>query len=159
VKPPEFPPNAPAKPRRKPKGKSPTAHALADLRKLGFLAAVVEKWNPHAKIRQDLFGCIDVIAVMPGIGVLGVQATAGGGSGMSNHNARRRKSAAEPRLRTWLESGGRFEIWSFTAKTIDGRKRYTLHREELKLDDLTSPIMPADEPRPMGPLFATGGAR
>jgi len=42
---------------------SPTQLTLKKWRKAGYTAAVVEKWNPHAKIRQDLFGCIDVIAV------------------------------------------------------------------------------------------------
>jgi len=51
--------------RRKP-GTSPTQRTLAELRKRGYLAAVVEKWNMHAKIRQDLFGLIDVIGLGDG---------------------------------------------------------------------------------------------
>jgi len=43
--------------------KSPAELTLGHLRKLGYRAAVVEHWNPHAKIRQDLFGIIDVLAV------------------------------------------------------------------------------------------------
>jgi len=35
----------------------------------------VEKWNSFAKIRQDLFGCIDIVAVGKGR-TLGVQACA-----------------------------------------------------------------------------------
>lgn len=42
---------------------SPTQRTLAALRKLGYLAAVVEKWNHGAHIRQDLFGFIDVLAI------------------------------------------------------------------------------------------------
>jgi hypothetical protein len=42
---------------------SPTQRSLALLRDAGMLAAVVERWNPHARIRQDLFGCIDIIAL------------------------------------------------------------------------------------------------
>lgn len=38
------------------------------------MVAVVEKWNPHAKIRQDLFGILDLVAVKPGE-TLGVQTT------------------------------------------------------------------------------------
>ena len=33
---------------------------------MGYRAAVVEHWNPHAHIRQDLFGIIDVLAVGKG---------------------------------------------------------------------------------------------
>lgn len=42
---------------------SPTQRTLARLRKDGYVAAVVEKWNPHAKIRQDLFRVVDVLAI------------------------------------------------------------------------------------------------
>jgi hypothetical protein len=42
---------------------SPTTRSLALMRKRGYLAAVVEKWNPHVKRRQDLFGFVDIIAV------------------------------------------------------------------------------------------------
>lgn len=53
---------------------SPTQRTLAELRKRGYLAAVVEKWNPHARIRQDLFGLIDVIGLREGETV-GIQTT------------------------------------------------------------------------------------
>jgi hypothetical protein len=43
--------------------KSPTELTLAKWRKLGYLCAIVEKWNPHARIRQDLFGFGDVLCV------------------------------------------------------------------------------------------------
>lgn len=74
---------------------SPTQRSLAHLRKLGCpLVQVVEKWNPHARIRQDLFGIIDVLAIGPeGDGfsnneIIGVQATSD-----SNVAARVRKIA------------------------------------------------------------------
>lgn len=53
---------------------SPTSRTLAEMRKRGFLCAVVEKWNMHAKIRQDLFGVVDVLAIKDGETVA-VQAT------------------------------------------------------------------------------------
>lgn len=54
---------------------SPTQLTLKHLRDQGWpLVEVVEKWNSHARIRQDLFGFIDVLAVGPA-GVLGVQCT------------------------------------------------------------------------------------
>jgi hypothetical protein len=45
---------------------SPTARSLAYLRKTCQLVQVVEKWNPHARIRQDLFGIIDILAIRDG---------------------------------------------------------------------------------------------
>ena len=42
---------------------TPTQRTLIHMRKQGYLCAVVEKWNPHVKIRQDLFGFIDVLCL------------------------------------------------------------------------------------------------
>ena len=55
-------------------GMSPTQLTLRNLRERGYRAAVVERWNPFARIRQDLFGCVDVIGVGPE-GTIGVQST------------------------------------------------------------------------------------
>lgn len=84
---------------------TPTALTLRDLRANGWEAAVVERWNPYARIRQDLFGIIDIIAVKPGCGVMGVQATSD-----ANVSARVNKAKAEPRLKSWLGAGCRFTV-------------------------------------------------
>lgn len=55
---------------------SPTQRSLAELRKRGYLAQVVEKWIPAVKRRQDLYGFIDILAIREGE-VVGVQATSG----------------------------------------------------------------------------------
>jgi hypothetical protein len=58
--------------------------------------AIVEHWNPFARIRQDLFGVLDLLAVRDGV-TLGVQTTSG-----SNVSARVKKIAesdAVPALR------------------------------------------------------------
>lgn len=121
----------PDKPKRK-KGTSPTARCLAELRELGFTAQVVERWSVYARKTIDLFGCIDIVAARAGSGIYGIQACAG-----ASHAARRTKSIDEPRLRAWLESGGRFEIWSWTkAGKKDTRKLWTLRREEVTLADI-----------------------
>jgi hypothetical protein len=44
-------------------GKSPTSRSLEKLRQDGYLCQIVEKWNPHARIRQDLFGIGDILAI------------------------------------------------------------------------------------------------
>lgn len=71
---------------------SPTQRSLAYLRAAGWTAEVVERWNPHARVRHDLFGFIDIMAVR-GSETLAVQTTSG--SGVS---ARLRKIAEQPRL-------------------------------------------------------------
>lgn len=52
---------------------SPTQRTLALLRREGWRCAIVEKWNPHARIRQDLFGFIDILCIR-GEETLAVQA-------------------------------------------------------------------------------------
>ena len=66
---------------------SPTQLTLRELRRLGYRAEVVEKWNPHAFVRQDLFGIIDVLAVGHGE-TIGVQCTT-----KHNLSSRERKMA------------------------------------------------------------------
>lgn len=109
---------------RKPKRISPTQRALADLRRMGYRPAVVERWNPYARIRQDLYGCIDLIGIRPGE-ILGVQTTSG-----TNHAARRSKALAEPAVREWLAAGGRFEIWSYAKRGARGERKLWERRVE-----------------------------
>lgn len=54
---------------------SPTQRSLAFLREEGYLVSIVERWNPHARIRQDLWGWCDLLAIRKGE-VLAVQVTA-----------------------------------------------------------------------------------
>ena len=73
---------------------SPTQRTLRHLRRAGYpLVQVVERWNPYAKVRLDLFGIIDVVAV--GADIVGVQATSG-----SNVSARVRKLTDSPPFRS-----------------------------------------------------------
>jgi hypothetical protein len=62
----------------KPKRKTPvqtTKLSLAHMRKQGCVAAVVERWNAHAKVKNDLFGIIDVLCLAPDGTTIGVQCT------------------------------------------------------------------------------------
>lgn len=53
---------------------SPTSRSLAEMRKRGFpLVQVTERWNAFARVRQDLYGIIDVLCV--GDEIVGIQAT------------------------------------------------------------------------------------
>lgn len=78
---------------------SPTQRTLALLRERGYKAGVVEKWNAFAKIRQDLFGCIDIVAVGRGR-TLGVQACAA-----ASIAARVTKMGESPALPELIEAG------------------------------------------------------
>jgi hypothetical protein len=111
---------------------SPTARTLARLRKEGWTASVVERFNPHAEVRQDLFGFIDVLAIRPGEPPLAVQATTG-----TNAAARLKKALALPALRTWLDAGSRLEAHGWSKKGPRGkRKLWTLKRRPVRLAEL-----------------------
>jgi len=109
---------------------SPTALSLKELRKRGYMAAVVEKVNPWVKIRQDLFGIIDVIGVHPvKKEVIGVQATTDTGGQASKH---RMKVLQNPNLKGWMDSGCKFEIWAWAKKgKASKRKLWTLREVEV----------------------------
>jgi hypothetical protein len=53
---------------------TPTARSLAYLRKQGYLAAVVERFNSYTKRKNDLWGFVDIVAIKDGK-TIGVQTT------------------------------------------------------------------------------------
>ena len=67
---------------------SPTQRTLKKLRESGDypLVAIVERWNAFAKIRQDLFGIIDLLAIDSKGNTVGIQVTS-----YSNISARVKK--------------------------------------------------------------------
>lgn len=93
---------------------TPTQRTLKRLRDDGFLAAVVEKWNPHARIRQDLFGVVDVIGIREGE-TIAVQATSG-----SNVSARVKKIAESDATPVIRAAGWRFVVHGWR-KGANGR--------------------------------------
>lgn len=92
---------------------TPTQRSLAYLRDLGYEAEVVERWNPHARIRQDLFGFVDILAVKAGE-TLAVQTTTGG-----QVAARVKKIADSPKVGVVREAGWTIHVhgWRKSAKT------------------------------------------
>ena len=78
---------------------SPTKRSLALLREQGMKAEVVERWNAFAKVRQDLFGIIDIVALGDGVTV-GVQTTS-----KVNMNARLQKITESEALPHLLRAG------------------------------------------------------
>jgi hypothetical protein len=77
---------------------SPTQRSLAKLRADGWLVTVVEKWNSHARVTQDLFGFADLLAIKDGMTLL-VQTTT-----RHNVSARLRKITASATAALWLGS-------------------------------------------------------
>ena len=109
---------------------TPTARSLAVLREMGYTAEVVEHWNSYSKTRKDLFGWIDILAMHPDHGFLGIQACTRGDAAK-----RLRKALSCPQSRLWLQAGGRGEVWSWAKQGPAGsRKVWTLKREPLEVD-------------------------
>lgn len=107
---------------------SPTARTLKVLREAGWPAQVVERWCQWSKRRKDLFGCIDLVALINGR-IVGIQACAGG-----SHAARRKKAQDEPLLQEWLKANGLFVVWSWAKQGPAGKaKRWTFRIEGITL--------------------------
>lgn len=92
---------------------SPTVRSLAHLRKTCDLVQVVEKWNPHARIRQDLFGIVDILAIS-GAETIAVQSTS-----WANVSSRVKKMAESDALPKLREAGWRILVhgWRKDGKT------------------------------------------
>ena len=100
---------------------SPTARTLEALRRAGFVAGVVERWNAHTRTRQDLFGFLDLVAVRGDVpGVLGVQATSG-----ANGASRIAKILEEPRALVWVSAGNAVQVWSWRKILVGRRRRWS----------------------------------
>jgi hypothetical protein len=110
---------------------TPTMRSLVYLRKLGYHAQVVEKWNAFAKIRVDVFSFGDILAFRPGQpGSVLVQTTSG-----ANHAARRTKILANPIALDWLKAGNWILLQSWRKGGAAGkRKLWTEKSEYICLD-------------------------
>jgi hypothetical protein len=141
-------------------GMSPTARTLAECKRRGWIAQVVEQTIPRTFIKRDLFGIIDVIAVTPATTLIGglccvykrpydamsgtwkcvecgtVNDTVPGqtigiqATSSTNHSARVSKARQEPRLAVWLGAGNAFEVWSWAKRGAKGKRKVWTLREE-----------------------------
>lgn len=114
---------------------TPTQRTLKHLRDNGWTAGVVEKWNHHVRIRQDLWGFADLVAFR-GDEVILVQATAQGVS------ARVNKILSNETAKHWSACGHRILVYGWrqlVARRKDGskakRKRWTPRIVEVTFDD------------------------
>jgi hypothetical protein len=109
------------RPRRRIVARVPAARlSLRHLREDGYLCEVVERWNPHAGVRHDLFGFVDIIAVRDGE-TLAVQCTS------ADHVANRvRKIAESPNVAAVRAAGWRIVVHGWRKRG----NRWQLHREE-----------------------------
>lgn len=102
-------------------GKSPTQRSLEHLREQGYHCEIVEKWNPWRKVRQDLWGWCDILAIRRDE-VLAVQVTSAGVA------ARIKKIQESDTVAKVREAGIRVEVHGWT-KRANGR--YALRVEDI----------------------------
>ncbi len=124
------------------KGLSPTQRTLRALRERGLVCQVVERWNPfggplrpdgqgRVGRRNDLFGILDVLALDPQWGVIGIQSC---GSDFMGHFRKLTQEMAQE-MREWqnttvicphcgeMVQATRLEIWSWRkVKKVRGGK-------------------------------------
>ena len=97
---------------------TPTQRSLNRCRETGGIAAVVERWNPHAMIRQDLFGFADILWVIGDLCYL-VQTTT-----QSNVSARLAKVRACPAAHAWVASPTRrIEVHGWAKRGPRGKRK------------------------------------
>ncbi len=101
--------------------KSPTQRSLEYLREQGYHCEIVEKWNPWRRIRQDLWGWCDILAIRRDE-VLAVQVTS---SGVAARIKKIQESDTVLRVR---EAGIRIEVHGWT-KRANGK--YALRVEDI----------------------------
>lgn len=115
---------------------SPTARTLRSLRQQGIICQVVERWNAFGGpfgVRVDLFGFIDLIALYPDKGIVGVQCC-----GQTGHAEHKRKILENEIAPEWIKTGGGIQIWSWRKlKLKRGGKamRWTPRIESITLED------------------------
>jgi hypothetical protein len=92
---------------------SPTQRTLRELRNQGRVCAIVERFNAFVGehgVRQDLFGIIDVLALDPERGVVGVQSC---GQDFAAHERKLLEQRAQECI-DWLSTPGtQLELWGW----------------------------------------------
>lgn len=114
---------------------SPTQRSLKKLRAEGYTVAVTEKWNPFVKVRMDLFGFIDLIAIRENE-TLAVQTTSG-----PNVAARIEKINCLPVAQHWLSSPTRKIVVHGWRRVGDRGKRKLWECREVFIEPMVKAIL------------------
>lgn len=98
-----------------------TQKTLAWIKEHDWRYAITEKWNPFAKIRQDLFGFGDILVVTGDVNII-IQNTS-----YPERNKRRDKILKEcTEVATdWIKGGGEILVVSWRKKTATRRSPKT----------------------------------
>ena len=105
---------------------SPTVNSKKLLEKEGYAVGITEKWNPHVKIRQDLFNFVDLLAIHESLGAVGIQTTT-----QAHISERIKKAINCEHFKTWLKAGLKVEFHGWHKK----KNRWEVDRREAHLID------------------------
>jgi len=114
---------------------SPTARSMKYLRDKGWQVARVERWNPFAHIRQDVWRFGDILACRRAVildgkgfvyGIALVQSTS-----VSNFSKRRTKILALAESQEWKAAGGLVLLHGWGKQGPRGKRKTWQLREEM----------------------------
>ena len=109
--------------------RSPTQRSIELLKSQGYTVYIAEHYNAFAKIRRDLFGFIDIVALHPNKkGVLGIQTTTG-----TNLSARIKKAQMLTAFNLWLSCGNAVEFHGWR-KLVTGKVQKTWQPNIVRID-------------------------
>lgn len=103
---------------------TPMQRSLKLLRDRGYLVAIVERWNHYAKIRQDLWSFVDILAIKSGE-VLAVQTTS-----VNNVASRIHKIVKSDHICTVLSAGIKVTVHGWGKTGPRGQRKMWECREE-----------------------------
>lgn len=108
---------------------TPTQRTLAAQRELGRKCGIVERYIGPLNIRKDLFGIIDIIALDPEGGVIGVQSC---GTAYSAHLL---KMTVEHRQDSidWLRAGAALELWGWRKVKVKRGGKAMVYKPRVKV--------------------------
>lgn len=108
---------------------SPTQRSKAHAQSLGYTVAIVERWNPFAKVRQDLFGFGDLLCMKQGEPLLLVQTTSTG-----NMASRIKKIEGLEASKVWLSTGNKIEVWGWAKRGDKGKRKVWTIKKAVFID-------------------------
>lgn len=107
---------------------TPSQRTIALMKKEGYMTAVAEKFNTFAKVRQDMYKWIDIMAIhSEKREIVGIQTTTA-----SNLAARVAKAVAKREFKTWLLAGGVAEFHGWELKNNDKKTKKTWQCRRLR---------------------------
>jgi hypothetical protein len=119
---------------------TPTGRTLVYLRRLGFLAAPVERYLIDAKRTVDLFGIADVVGIHPrDKAVLFVQCTS-----LAHVGDRLKRIKGRPELPLLLRAGIGVECWGWERRRASG---WVCKRVAVRAGDLAGIVLTAPRDR------------